>query len=78
MGLGKWPLATKETRTANALSGAASIFSERVNYSVRNSLVLAFICYVQNKKCESAREYSRALMKLKYLYKQREHRKGFK
>ena len=50
MGLGKWPLATQETGTANALSVAARLFSRRVNYSVRVSLVLTFICYVQNKK----------------------------
>jgi hypothetical protein len=52
MGLGKWPLATQDTTTANVLSGAARLFSKRVNYSVRFSLVLTFICYVQNKNSD--------------------------
>jgi len=40
MGLGKWPLATQETRMTNALSGAAHLFSKRVNYSVRVDVYL--------------------------------------
>jgi len=37
----------KRRETANALSGAARLFSKHINYNVRVS-VLTFICYLSN------------------------------